>query len=108
MRWISLLYGRIGLKLAASGGVFTWQDSVKMLLSGADVVHMTSALLQYGPGRLSETLAGITTWMEEKQFATLDAFRGSLSQQAAADTSALTREGYVMLLDNYATRSEDA
>ncbi len=108
MRWISLLYGRTGLKLAASGGVFTWQDSVKMLLSGADVVHMTSALLQYGPSRLSETLAGIRTWMEEKQFATLDAFRGRLSQQAAADTSALTREGYVMLLDNYATRSEDA
>lgn len=102
MRWIALLYGRLGLKLAASGGVYTWQDSVKMLLSGADVVHMTSALLQHGPGRLTETLAGISAWMEEKGYATLDEFRGRLSQQAAADTSALTREGYVMLLDNYA------
>jgi dihydroorotate dehydrogenase (fumarate) len=103
MRWISLLYGRVGLKLAASGGVYTWQDSVKMLLSGADVVHLTSALLQHGPGRLSEILAGVSAWMEEKDFATLADFRGRLSQQATADTSALTREGYVMLLDNYTT-----
>jgi dihydroorotate dehydrogenase (fumarate) len=103
MRWISLLYGRVGLKLAASGGVYTWQDSVKMLLSGADVVHLTSALLQHGPGRLTEILAGISAWMEEKHFARLADFRGRLSQQATADTSALTREGYVMLLDNYTT-----
>jgi dihydroorotate dehydrogenase (fumarate) len=102
MRWISLLYGRVGLKLAASGGVYTWQDSVKMLLSGADVVHLTSALLQHGPGRLSEILAGVSDWMEEKHFATLADFRGRLSQKTWTDTSALTREGYVMLLDNYA------
>lgn len=102
MRWISLLYGRLGLKLAASGGVYTWQDSIKMLLSGADVVHLTSALLQFGPQRLTEILDGIADWMEEKRYASLSDFRGSLSQHAAADTSALTREGYVMLLDNYA------
>ena len=102
MRWISLLYGRLGLKLAASGGVYTWQDSIKMLLSGADVVHLTSALLQFGPQRLTEILDGIAAWMEEKRYESLSDFRGRLSQRAAADTSALTREGYVMLLDNYA------
>jgi hypothetical protein len=48
-------------------------------------------------------LAGISAWMEEKHFARLADFRGRLSQQATADTSALTREGYVMLLDNYTT-----
>ncbi len=102
MRWISLLHGRVGLDLAGSGGVYTWQDSVKMLLAGADVVHLTSALLQYGPPRLGEILAGIRAWMEAKNFAALNDFRGRLGQQDWADTSSLTREGYVMLLDNYA------
>jgi dihydroorotate dehydrogenase (fumarate) len=108
MRWISLLYGRLGLNLAGSGGVYTWQDSVKMLLSGADVVNLTSALLHHGPQRLTEIRNGIEAWMDEKQFARLADFRGRLSQQATADTSALTREGYVMLLDNYAAPTEAA
>lgn len=102
MRWISLLYGRLGLNLAGGGGVYTWQDCVKMLLSGADVVHLTSALLKFGPQRLSEILAGLSAWMDEKGFASLADFRGRMSQQPWSDTSALTREGYVMLLDNYA------
>lgn len=108
MRWISLLYGRVGLNLAGSGGVYTWQDSIKMLLSGADVVHLTSALLQHGPGRLTDILTGIGGWMTEKGYANLAAFRGRLSQRASVDTSALTREGYVMLLDNYATPARTA
>ena len=103
MRWISLLYGRVGLKIAGSGGVYTWQDSAKMLLAGADVVHLTSALLQHGPARLAEILAGLSAWMEDKDFASLGEFRGRLSQQLWTDPSALTREGYVMLLDNYAS-----
>ncbi len=108
MRWISLLYGRGGIDLAGNGGVYTWQDAVKMLLAGADVVNLTSALLQHGPGRLTEILLGITAWMEAKGYDSLTQFKGSLSQQPWTDTSALAREGYVMMLDNYAAQTTDA
>lgn len=104
MRWISLLYGRGGLSLAGSGGVYSRDDALKMILSGADVVNLTSALLQHGPGRLSEILAGMEAWMRAKGFDSLAQFKGMLSQQPWDDTSALTRESYLMLLDNYATR----
>jgi dihydroorotate dehydrogenase (fumarate) len=108
MRWISLLYGRCGLGLAGSGGVYTWEDALKMLLAGADVVHLTSALLKHGPGRLSEILVGMTAWMEAKGYRNLADFKGRMGQQAWADTSALTREGYVMMLDHYTTQSNAA
>lgn len=106
MRWIALLHGRCGLDLAGNGGVYTWQDAVKMLLAGADVVNLTSALLQHGPGRLGEILAGVEAWMEAKGYDSLGQFKGILSQQPGTDTSALTREGYVMMLDNYTAQAD--
>lgn len=108
MRWTSLLYGRCGLNLAGSGGVYTWQDALKMVLAGADVVNVTSALLQHGPGRLGEILAGMEAWMDAKGFDSLGQIKGLMSQQAWADTSALTREGYVMMLDNYPAQAGEA
>lgn len=104
MRWISLLYGRSRLSLAGSGGVYSRDDALKMILSGADVVNLTSALLRHGPGRLSEILTGMEAWMRAKGYDSLAQFKGMLSQQPWDDTSALTRESYLMLLDNYATR----
>jgi dihydroorotate dehydrogenase (fumarate) len=108
MRWISLLYGRSGLSLAGSGGVYASDDALKMILSGADVVNLTSALLQHGPSRLSEILAGMEEWMAAKGYGSLSQFKGLLSQQPWIDTSALTREGYLMLLDNYTPHSDAA
>jgi dihydroorotate dehydrogenase (fumarate) len=105
MRWISLLHGRNGLSLAANGGIYTWEDTVKMLLAGADVVTLTSARLKHGPGRLSEILTGLELWMESHGYHSLADFKGMLGQQEKADTSALTREGYVMMLDHYTTQS---
>lgn len=105
MRWIALLYGRGGIGLAGNGGVYDWEDALKMLLAGADVVNLTSALLRHGPGRIGEILEGMTAWMEAKGYASLADFQGLLSQRAWSDTSAITREGYVMMLDNFTTQA---
>jgi len=105
MRWISLLHGRVGLDLSASGGVYTWEDALKMLLAGANVVNVTSALLQHGPARLTEMLEGMRAWMEARDYDSLDRFRGMLSQRSRPNLGALTREGYMMTLENYGPQS---
>lgn len=101
MRWISLLHGRVGLNLSASGGIYTWEDALKMMLAGADVVNLTSALLQHGPARLTEILEGVRAWMEARNYDSLGRFRGMLSQRSRPDLGALTREGYMMTLENH-------
>ena len=45
MRWIGVLYGRVKAGLAATSGVHTHEDALKLIMSGADVVHLCSALL---------------------------------------------------------------
>jgi dihydroorotate dehydrogenase (fumarate) len=49
LRWIAILFGRVRTSLAATTGVHTGLDAGKVLLAGADVAMMTSALLRHGP-----------------------------------------------------------
>ncbi|MES9913397.1 MAG: dihydroorotate dehydrogenase-like protein, partial [Candidatus Sedimenticola sp. 4PFRAG1] len=40
MHWMGILYGRTDLSLGATSGVHTAEDAIRMLLAGADVVHL--------------------------------------------------------------------
>lgn len=100
-RWIALLHGRVDLSLAATGGVHGPQEVLKVLLAGADVAQMCSALLQHGPGRLSDTLESLVRWLEEREYDSLRQLIGSVSQQKSRDPAAFERANYVRVLDSY-------
>ncbi len=101
MRWIAILRGSTGLSLAATGGVHTAEDALKMLLAGADVVHMASALLKRGPRALGDVLAGMTHWLEEREYTSVAQMKGSLSQQNSPNPSAFARAAYLNTLDSF-------
>lgn len=101
MRWLAILFGRTKLSLAATGGVHTAEDALKMLLAGADVVHLASALLQHGPNRLAEVLQGLRDWMEAREYASVRQLKGSLSQKHQPDPSVFARESYIRVLDSF-------
>ena len=48
LRWIAILYGRIGASLAATSGIHRGTDALKMLMAGADVTMLCSVLLRRG------------------------------------------------------------
>ncbi|MEN8167564.1 MAG: dihydroorotate dehydrogenase-like protein [Pseudomonadota bacterium] len=101
MRWIAILYGRTSLSLGATGGIHTTEDAIKLLLAGADVVHLCSLLLEQGPKAIGPILSGIEAWMEEKGFETLEDVRGRVSQISVADPSEFERSNYVHILDSF-------
>lgn len=101
MRWIAILRGRSGLTLAASGGVHTAEDALKMLLAGADAVHMASALLLNGPQALKAVLAGMNRWMETHEYESVAQLKGSMSQQNLPNPSAFARAAYLNALDSF-------
>jgi dihydroorotate dehydrogenase (fumarate) len=57
IHWIALLYGRVGLEMALTGGVHSGKEAAKGLMTGAQVVMMTSAILQNGPGHFRTVLS---------------------------------------------------
>lgn len=101
MRWIAILHGRCALTLAATGGVHGADEALKMLLAGADVVHMASALLLHGPERLGTVLADMARWLEAHEYESISQLKGAMSQQNQADPSAFARAAYLNALDAF-------
>jgi dihydroorotate dehydrogenase (fumarate) len=72
-----------------------------MLLAGADVVHLASALLQRGPQALRDILQGIDRWLEEREYDSVAQLKGSMSQQNSPDPSTFARAAYLNAIDSF-------
>ncbi|MFA9563671.1 MAG: dihydroorotate dehydrogenase-like protein [Acidimicrobiales bacterium] len=101
LRWMAILRGRVHASLAASTGVHTGADATKLILAGADVVMMTSALLQHGPEHIATVLADLRAWFDERSYDSLQQARGSLSQESSPDPDAFERANYMKTLRSY-------
>jgi len=101
IHWIALLYGRVGLELALTGGVHSGKEAAKGLLSGAQVVMMTSAVLEKGPGHFRTVLEELKAFMEEKEYASVEEMRGVMSYLKVAEPAALERANYLKVLGSY-------
>jgi dihydroorotate dehydrogenase (fumarate) len=105
LRWIAILHRRVGVSLAASTGVHSATDVVKVLLAGADVAMMTSALLRHGPDHLRTVEVGLRDWMDGHGYETVDQLRGRLSQRSIPDPAAFERANYLKTLASHPTPS---
>jgi dihydroorotate dehydrogenase (fumarate) len=101
IRWLAILRGRVGLTLAATGGAHGYQEAMKMLLAGADVVHLCSCLLRHGPDYLTDILAGMLTWMQAHEYESVAQLKGSMSQRNLPDPAAMERSGYVQMIKSF-------
>lgn len=101
LRWIAILHGRIKMSLAATSGIHTAQDVVKMLMAGADVTMMCSSLLKFGPEHLRKTLVELDRWMIEHEYISVSQMKGSMSQKSVADPAAFERANYMKALNSY-------
>lgn len=106
LRWIGLLHGRVNLQLCASGGIATGEDVVRLLMVGAQVTQVVSALLRHGPGHLHRMHQQLMEWLESHQVSGLDQIRGSLSQQRCPDPEAFERAQYIRALSSYSLPRE--
>ena len=95
LTWIGILYGRIRASLAATSGVHGPEDVIKLLMVGADVTMMCSALLRYGIGHLRHVELGVRKWMEDHEYESVRQMQGSMSQQRCADPGAFERSQYM-------------
>ena len=68
LRWIAILKGRVKASLAGSSGIHSGQDVVKMLMVGADVALLCSALLKNGISHLAVAEKELRQWMEEHEY----------------------------------------
>ncbi len=101
LRWIAILRGVTRASLAASGGVHTPQDAIKLLLAGADALQVASSLLINGVEHVGTLLGGIEQWLALREYESVDQLRGSLSQRNSPDPEAFERANYMKALISY-------
>lgn len=101
IRWLAVMYGRVNLSLATTGGFHTVEDIIKALLAGADVVHLCSVLLAHGIEHLTKLLQALEQWLVDHDYESIQQLKGSISQQHAIDPSAYERANYMQVLDSY-------
>ncbi len=101
LRWIAILYDRIDVSLAANSGIHTGEDVAKMILAGADVTMMASALLVGGPEHLATMRTGLIEIMETKGYSSVDEMRGAMSQKNCHEPAAFERANYIKTLGHF-------
>ncbi|WP_019498419.1 dihydroorotate dehydrogenase-like protein [Pseudanabaena sp. PCC 6802] len=101
MRWIAILYGRIGADLAATSGIQRGSDAIKMLMAGAKVTQLCSVLLRHGIEHIRAIEQDILHWMEEHEYESVQQMQGSMSQINCPDESAFERAQYMKAIQSY-------
>jgi dihydroorotate dehydrogenase (fumarate) len=102
LRWTAILKGQVLGSMAVTSGVHTAEDVIKLLLAGADVTMMASALLRHGPERLTEALEGLRSWLEVNEYESVRQMKGSMSQASSPDPEAFERGNYMKTLVTFA------
>lgn len=95
LTWIGILYGKIQASLAATSGVHDPQDVIKLLMVGANVTMMCSALLRNGINHLRYVEQGVREWMELHEYESVQQMQGSMSQLRCPDPAAFERAQYM-------------
>ncbi len=98
LRYTGLLYGNIEASICASRGIYSAEDIIRMLLSGADVVQTVSAVYKNQPAVVTSMLNDLSDWMDKKGYKTLTDFRGKLSRKNLKDPFMYQRAQYVDIL----------
>ena len=95
LRWIAILYGRIKADLAATSGIHSAEDVIKMLMAGADATMLCSVLLKNGLDFIKKIETEMSQWLSEHDYQSVQQLRGSMSQKNCDDPANFERAQYM-------------
>ncbi|MEK7434982.1 MAG: dihydroorotate dehydrogenase-like protein [Cyanobacteriota bacterium] len=101
LTWIGILYDNITADLAATSGIHKTEDVIKLIMAGANVTMMCSALLKNGIPYLKIIEKELKEWLEEHEYHSLKQMHGSMSKKKSHDGKAFEREQYIHTIQNF-------
>jgi dihydroorotate dehydrogenase (fumarate) len=101
LRFIAILHGRVHGSLALTGGVSEGIHAVRAVFAGADVVQIVSALLRFGPSRLTQIREEFERWGELHGYRSIREMRGLGSHASRGAPASFERENYINVLHSW-------
>ncbi|NVN36753.1 NAD-dependent dihydropyrimidine dehydrogenase subunit PreA [Komagataeibacter swingsii] len=65
-----------GLPISGIGGIGSWRDAAEFLAMGATTLQVCTAAMHYGFRIVEDMKDGLSTWMDQKGYATIDDVTG--------------------------------
>lgn len=91
LRWIALLSDKLNCSIAASGGIYSGEAALKMILAGADAVQVVSVLYKNGIDYLSVLIHEMDQWLENKGYHSVSQLKGKVSFRNIKDPEVFER-----------------
>jgi dihydropyrimidine dehydrogenase (NAD+) subunit PreA len=66
----------VGIPISGIGGIGGWREAAEFILMGCGTVQICTAAMHYGFRIVEDMADGLSNWMDEKGFRTIDDFRG--------------------------------
>lgn len=101
LRWIALLKGKVKAYLAATSGVHTGWDVIKLMMVGADVAMLNSILLKKGISEIKNIESTMKQWMAENEYYSVKQMQGSMSASKVTNPARFERVQYVRALSKF-------
>ncbi len=98
LHWVAIMAGRIEADMAVTGGVHGATDVVKVMMAGAKVAMMTSAILEHGVGHIATVRADLEAWLVSHEYPSIALMQGSMSQRKVSEPAAFERANYMKVL----------
>jgi len=99
LRWIGLARENLDCSIAGSTGVHDDQAVLKMIMAGADVVQLCSALYMRGVDYIGKVLDWLDQWLTENSFASIADVRGAALKNTKEPNILLKRVQYLKALN---------
>ena len=101
LRWIAVLSEKLECSLAASSGIHSSEEVLKLIACGADVAQMATVLLQRGPEYLATILRDLDSWLDRHGYSSLQRLKGSMSYGKVENPGDFERAHYIYGLTHY-------
>lgn len=101
LRWIAILDAVLETSLAASTGVYTAEDVIKLTMAGADATMLCAALLRNGPSLVPRLLDGMARWLHDHEYESLHQTHGCMNHRTCSDPASFERANYMKALHSY-------
>ena len=72
-----------GMPISGIGGITTWRDAAEFMALGAGTVQVCTAAMTYGFKIVEEMKLGLSDWMDEKGYTSVDQFVGKATSHQA-------------------------
>lgn len=102
IRWTGLASSTVPLvDIAASSGVITGEDAIKVMLSGAKAVQICSTVYKNGLNVVSDILGFMNSWMINHEFEQTSDFVGRLNYNTVEEPMAYERTQFMRYFSNH-------